>query len=291
MTTPLLPLLLEPQQLHGFLEEYFATPLDDSGEKSEKAEAKQPLCIVDICSEQSYMAGHVPGAVHLPAPGLVSGKPPAPGKLPELAQLERVFSHLGLTPDTHFVVYDDEGGGWAGRFIWTLDVIGHPHYSYLNGGLLAWRRDGLDVESKENSATPTAPAISIHPEPIADKAAILENLGKPDFCIWDARSPEEYRGEKVMAARGGHIPGAINCEWTNLMDPDNGFRIRADAEERLALLGIRKGQQIVTHCQTHHRSSFTYMLGKIFGFDIKGYPGSWAEWGNDPETPIEELRS
>jgi thiosulfate sulfurtransferase (EC 2.8.1.1) len=289
MHEPILPLLLEPQQLQGFLEEYKALLLEeDSPEKAtEPTDKIAQVCVVDICSEQSYMAGHVPGAVHLPAQALISGKPPAPGKLPEIAQLQKVFGYLGLTPETHFVVYDDEGGGWAGRFIWTLDTIGHTRYSYLNGGLLAWREGGFEIEQSENNAQVTTPELTIHTQAIAEIPDILANLSSTDFCIWDARSPEEYRGDRVLATKGGHIPGAINCEWTSLMDPDNGFRIRSDAEQRLGMLGIRKGQRIVTHCQTHHRSGFTYMVGKLLGFDIRAYHGSWAEWGNHPDTPVE----
>ncbi|WP_018014311.1 sulfurtransferase [Teredinibacter turnerae] len=274
MATTELPLLIEPQDLAAFLAE---TPQPDT-----------PICIVDLSSEQSYQSGHIPGAVHLPAQALICGYPPAAGKLPGDEQLNRVFSHLGLTPDTHFIVYDDEGGGWAGRFIWTLDVIGHQQYSYVNGGILAWRGEGLPVETQESLAQPTDVNVQINEQPIAEIPYILGELGNQGFVIWDARSPEEYRGEKVLAQKGGHIPGAINCEWTSLMDPDNHFRILADAEERLGILGIRKGQSIVTHCQSHHRSGFTYLVGKILGFSIKGYHGSWSEWGNHPDTPVEE---
>jgi thiosulfate/3-mercaptopyruvate sulfurtransferase len=135
---------------------------------------------------------------------------------------------------------------------------------------------------------PTFPKLQISNEPQVDVQELLDILGNDNVTIWDARSPEEYRGEKILAARGGHIPGAINCEWTSLMDPDKHYRIREDAEDRLGMLGIRRGQDIITHCQTHHRSAFTYMVGKILGFDIRAYPGSWSEWGNLPGTPVED---
>ncbi len=263
-----IPLLVEPEQLANF--------------------ADENARIVDLCSEQSYMHGHIPGAIHLPAQTLTLSRPPVPGLLPDTAHLARIFGYLGLTDDTHFFVYDDEGGGWAGRFIWTLDMIGHKHYSYINGGIFAWRAAGMEVENDENTVEPTTPVITIHNDAELTIQEILDKLGGDNFTIWDARSPEEYRGDKVLAARGGHIPGAINCEWTSLMDPDKHYRIREDAEARLGMLGIRSGQEIVTHCQTHHRSGFTYMVGKILGFDIKAYPGSWSEWGNLPNTPVEK---
>ena len=82
-------------------------------------------------------------------------------------------------------------------------------------------------------------------------------------------------------------PGAINCEWTSMMDPANGLRIREDAQAQLKQMGLDQNTSIITHCQSHHRSGFTYILGKLLGFDIKAYDGSWSEWGNHPTTPVE----
>ena len=265
-----LPLLLEPAEL--------------------AARLQQPmLLIVDLCKESVYQQAHVPGAIWLNCRQLMLGQLPSPGRLPVLEQLNTLFGSLGLTPDAHVVVYDDEGGGWAGRFIWTLDMIGHRHYSYLNGGLHAWLADGLPIENTPNKPHPTTVSLTVHPEADVDADYLIAHHADGHHAVWDARSPDEYSGARVLAQRAGHIPGAVNYEWTCAIDRDNSMRIRPLETVRLELarLGITADKIVITHCQTHHRSGFTYLLGRILGFpQMKAYAGSWSEWGNRSDTPI-----
>ena len=265
------PLLLEPSQL--------AASLPPDGK----------VLIIEQAARDNYLQNHIPGSVWLDFKRLQLGTTPTPGALPSMAQLSAVFSELGLTPDTHVICSDDEGGGWAGRLIWVLDCLGHTRYSYLNGGLVAWRAEGLPTSSTETLPTASVYQAELrNPDCSLTKEQILQRLGQPDFAIWDARSPAEYTGEKVISARGGHIPGAVNYEWTLGMNKARGLRIN-DLETFRSLLndlGIDATKEVATHCQTHHRSGFTYLVGKILGLNIKGYAGSWSEWGNDPATPV-----
>ncbi|HCP48674.1 MAG TPA: thiosulfate sulfurtransferase, partial [Gammaproteobacteria bacterium] len=90
--------------------------------------------VIQVTSLEVYREGHIPGAVPILPDDLICGIPPAPGRLPTVEKLNRVFGNIAYAPDTKIVVYDDEGGGWAGRLAWTLDVIGHDHWCYLDGG-------------------------------------------------------------------------------------------------------------------------------------------------------------
>lgn len=246
------------------------------------------LILVDLTSTARYANGHLPGAHFVEPKRTQLGQPPAPGLLPTQAALEALFGELGHNPNAVYVVYDDEGGGWAGRFIWLLDVIGHQHYHYLDGGLHAWLAAGLPITTQTPASANAPVTLTLHEQPTATREYLQSRLGATDLAIWDARSALEYSGEKVLAAKAGHIPGAVNLEWTAGMDPARNLRIRQDLAAVLTGLGITPDKELITHCQTHHRSGFTYLAAKALGYPrVKAYAGSWGEWGNHPDTPVE----
>lgn len=271
MTQPSLPLILEPEELERHL-------------------GREDLLIVDLSDPSTHAMYHVPGAVHLEYARIVAARPPATGLLPDDERLSELFSSIGLTPETHVVAYDDEGNGKASRLLWTLDVVNHPRFSLLNGGLHAWLNEGHALEEDAHSPERRTYQVTDHTDVVADKAYVLTHLGDPDVVFLDARSPAEFSGVDRRAARGGHIPGAVNMEWTLAIDRSRQLRLKSEGElrEMLEKLGVTPDKQVIAYCQTHHRSAHNYIALKALGYArLKGYAGSWSEWGNDPEVPIE----
>ncbi len=265
------PLVIEPQDL-------------------EKHLSSGSFLLVDLCQPETYARAHIPGAVHLDYAQIVTARPPVMGLLPNREQLSATFSGIGLTPDRHVVAYDDEGGGKACRLLWTLAAIGHPRYSLLDGGIQAWAAEHLptttEIPPPGKSRYSAGPAT----DAVVTMDYIVGHLGQPDIRLLDCRTPGEYSGQKRLAARAGHIPGAVNFDWVEAMDQRNHLRLKPAAELRRMLdaLGVTPDKRVITYCQTHHRSAHTFIVLKSLGFtQVAGYPGSWSEWGNSADTPVE----
>ncbi len=257
-------------------------------ERLGNASDRATLLVAQVTSAEVYAEGHIPGAVHVAPADLVSGIPPATGRLPDGAGLTALFRRIGYTHGAEVVTLDDEGGGWAGRLAWTLDVIGNPNWRYLDGGLNAWAAAGLAFDGDPVRVSPSDVEVAVDPGPIAEADDILGRLDDEDLVIWDCRSAAEFAGHRRAAVRAGHIPGAVNLDWLELMDGERDLRLVQDLGALLAEHGIVPERDVITHCQTHHRSGLTYMAARLLGFPrIRAYHGSWSEWGNRMDTPVQ----
>lgn len=266
---PILPLLIEPEALRPLL-------------------GQPDILLLDLCKDTTYQQLHIPGALHLPYPQIVTSKHPTHGLLPDPDRLRAIFSACGIGGRTHVIAYDDEGGGNASRLLWTLDAMGHGRYSLLNGGLHAWANESHPCDREATRTPPAQFTGTPNPAVVADAEYILQRLDSKDLALWDARSINEYRGISRFSQYPGHIPGAVNLDWLEVMDRTRNLRLKPEDElrELLSGLGITPDKEVIAYCQTHHRSSLAWFVLKYLGFaQARGYPGSWSDWGNRDDTP------
>ena len=266
------PLILEPDQLIPLL-----------GDKA--------LLIVDLSDMDTHRAYHVPGAIQLDYELLCRELPAAPGELLATAPLSQTLNQIGLTPKHHLVAYDNGDNARASRLLWSLDLIGHTNYSLLNGGLAAWLDERHPTEEGVKEPKPDKQRFTVQPDaPMVDLLYLLQHLDDKQLQLIDARSPEEFSGRDLRAQRGGHIPGAINLDHRLLLSPEHSMRLKqkTEIEKIIKELKLKPKVETICYCHSHRRSALLYIALKTIGFSkLKAYPGSWAEWGNNLDTPIE----
>ncbi|MCW8934579.1 MAG: sulfurtransferase [Gammaproteobacteria bacterium] len=274
--SPPLALVIEPEELNSI-------------------ENNEDLLIVDLSTPKQYAQAHIPGAVFIDYAHIVGMNRPYTGLLPDAQQFAHILNSLGIKADTRIVAYDEEGGGKAARLIWTLHAMGHNKASMLNGGLIAWYREKHPLSNEPVVSTPNSADqlynvdFSLQPV-VADTEYIINNLENNKIGLLDARSIGEFTGTAKYAQKTGRIPGAKHFEWTRAMDENTNYRLlsREKLQAMLDELGLTQDKEIIVYCQSHHRSALSYLMLKYLGYEkVRGYPGSWSEWGNRTDTPIE----
>lgn len=250
------------------------------------------LRIVDLSRASVYDQLHIPHALHLKPKFLVRQDEQATGLLPDVDGLQELIRYLNISPEHHVVVYDDEGGAWAGRLIWNLHCLGFENTSLLNGGIHAWLATGLPTTSEVEQFKPVSALVQVDQAKIQqyriEYTELLEKVQSSQVQLWDCRTEDEYTGLRLAARRGGHIPNALHFEWSTALNRENHLRLHPleRTQQRLEQLGFNLNEPVVVYCQSHHRSGLAYIIGRLLGWNIQAYDGAWSEWGNRLDSPI-----
>ncbi|WP_299030235.1 sulfurtransferase [uncultured Thermanaerothrix sp.] len=244
-----------------------------------------------------YETGHIPGAVKVD--WFTTLQHPLRRDFIDQFEFETLCSRLGISNDTTVVFYGDKHNWFACYAFWLFAYYGHEHLKIMNGGRAKWVAEGRPLTRDIPTYPPTQyrakpPDTSIR----AFRDEVLRHM-EQRLPLIDVRSPQEYSGELLHmpgypqegAQRGGHIPGAVNIPWAQAVTPENStFKSPDELRTLFESHGITPDKEIIAYCRIGERSSLTWFVLKyLLGYPrVKNYDGSWTEWGNLVNVPIEK---
>ena len=244
-----------------------------------------------------YAIGHIPGAVQVD--WFSTLQHPLRRDFLTKEQFAEVASNLGIGNDTTVVFYGDKSNWFACYALWLFQYYGHKNVKIMNGGRLKWEKEGRPLVKEVPSYKKAAYSAKEADKSIRafrDEVLKHSNEQKP---LVDVRSPKEYSGELLHmpnypqegATRGGHIPGAVSIPWaTAVNEADSTFKSADELREIYEGKGVKSDGDIIAYCRIGERSSLTWFVLKyLLGYPtVKNYDGSWTEWGNLVDAPIEK---
>lgn len=248
---------------------------------------KRPL-LLDLRPPEAYAAGHIPSAIHVDLWGVsLIDTDPAPLKA-FMWMIEHVLAVHGVDAATPVVVYDEHSGVRAARAFWFLEHFGHPSVRLLDGGFNAWVASGLPV-TREASPPPKSEWTGGRDErTLATWKNVKDAIASGDAVIVDTRTDAEHEGSMVRARRGGAVPGAVHIEWTRNLAESGEFKPASDLKKMYTDAGVTPDREVITYCQGGYRAANSYLALRLLGYPrVRMYIGSWKEWGDREDLPIE----
>jgi thiosulfate/3-mercaptopyruvate sulfurtransferase len=252
---------------------------------------------VDYDPIANYNLGHVPGAVLFDWKKDIND--PVTRNIFNRQACEDLLQRAGVNNNTTLVLYGDFNNWFAAFAFWAFKYYGFKDVRLMNGGRKKWLEEDRPISKdiphyQRGNFTATEPDKNIR----VFLKQVKEALGKENIAMVDVRSPKEFTGEILAppeyptehAQRGGHIPGASNIPWSQAVKDDGTFKSVEELKQIYQSKGIIPDKEIIAYCRIGERSSHTWFVLKyLLGYpNVKNYDGSWTEWGNIVDNPIEK---
>jgi thiosulfate/3-mercaptopyruvate sulfurtransferase len=241
---------------------------------------------------EAYQAGHLPGAVFLDLErdlsspvrdDRVGGRHP----LPDPEKLAEKLSSLGIGDSSFVVAYDDPSSGqgfYAAHLWWLLRWLGHDNVAVLNGGLPAWIEAGGKLEIGETATSSATFTARVRPEMVVNADQVAARSFSA--ALLDSRAAPRYRGEvEPLDWKAGHIPGAINMDWAQVLATNGKFKPALEQQERFS--NLENAEEILVYCGSGVSAGANMLALELAGVqNAKLYAGSWSDWISDSSNPV-----
>lgn len=244
----------------------------------------EDLVILDVRLAEDFDMGHVRGAANVPYPLLF-----AEGYLIlGIEELREQFSAAGIDMSRRVVVYDDGSFIWAARAYWLLETLGLREVAMLDVGFGNWEEGRLELAFDAVAPARRNFVPAVDHRRLETKLSTLMAVGNEKRVIMDGRSKDEYLGIESSARRYGHIPGAVHYSWSgNFIEGGDGNRMLSLDTLRPLYAGLDPDKHIIVYCNGGAQSAVNYIVLQALGYSVSIYDGSWFEWGNDADVPID----